>query len=71
MSSGSELDLTTGYAIQDRTLQLRQDRPAGVVVAIAPRNLPLMLETGRVAPALAWGNTVALKPAVVIQIDSA
>ncbi|WP_179873331.1 aldehyde dehydrogenase [Microcella indica] len=36
---------------------------AGVVVAIAPWNFPLMLETWKVAPALAWGNTVVLKPA--------
>jgi len=33
------------------------------VVAIAPWNFPLMLETWKVAPALAWGNTVVLKPA--------
>jgi len=37
--------------------------PAGVVVAIAPWNFPLMLESWKVAPALAWGNTVVLKPA--------
>ncbi|MEN3284060.1 MAG: aminomuconate-semialdehyde/2-hydroxymuconate-6-semialdehyde dehydrogenase, partial [Solirubrobacteraceae bacterium] len=28
-----------------------------------PWNFPLMLETWKVAPALAWGNTVVLKPA--------
>jgi aminomuconate-semialdehyde/2-hydroxymuconate-6-semialdehyde dehydrogenase len=37
--------------------------PAGVVVAISPWNLPLMLSTWKVAPALAFGNTVVLKPA--------
>ena len=37
--------------------------PAGVVVAISPWNFPLMLATWKVAPALAWGNTVVLKPA--------
>ena len=37
--------------------------PAGVVSAIAPWNFPLMLETWKIAPALAWGNTVVLKPA--------
>ncbi len=37
--------------------------PAGVVAAIAPWNFPLMLESWKVAPALAWGNTVVLKPA--------
>jgi aminomuconate-semialdehyde/2-hydroxymuconate-6-semialdehyde dehydrogenase len=37
--------------------------PAGVVVAISPWNFPLMMATWKVAPALAWGNTVVLKPA--------
>ena len=37
-------------------------QPAGVVVAIAPWNFPLMMESWKVAPALAWGNTVVLKP---------
>ena len=37
--------------------------PAGVVVAISPWNFPLMLSSWKVAPALAWGNTVVLKPA--------
>lgn len=37
--------------------------PAGVVAAISPWNFPLMLATWKVAPALAWGNTVVLKPA--------
>ena len=38
-------------------------QPAGVVAAISPWNFPLMLESWKVAPALAWGNTVVLKPA--------
>lgn len=37
--------------------------PAGVVAAIAPWNFPLMLATWKIAPPLAWGNTVVLKPA--------
>jgi aminomuconate-semialdehyde/2-hydroxymuconate-6-semialdehyde dehydrogenase len=37
--------------------------PVGVVVAISPWNFPLMLGTWKVAPALAWGNTVVWKPA--------
>ncbi|UGY94315.1 aldehyde dehydrogenase [Streptomyces gobiensis] len=37
--------------------------PAGVVTAISPWNAPLMLATWKVAPALAFGNTVVLKPA--------
>ncbi len=37
--------------------------PAGVCVLITPWNAPLMLATWKVAPALAAGNTVVLKPA--------
>jgi aminomuconate-semialdehyde/2-hydroxymuconate-6-semialdehyde dehydrogenase len=40
-----------------------QYEPAGVVAAIAPWNFPLMMASWKVAPALAWGNTVVLKPA--------
>ena len=36
---------------------------AGVVSAISPWNAPLMLATWKIAPALAFGNTVVLKPA--------
>jgi aminomuconate-semialdehyde/2-hydroxymuconate-6-semialdehyde dehydrogenase len=38
-------------------------QPAGVVAAISPWNFPLMLATWKIAPALAFGNTVILKPA--------
>ena len=37
--------------------------PAGVVAIITPWNAPLMLATWKVAPALAAGCTVVLKPA--------
>ncbi|MBL1097588.1 aldehyde dehydrogenase [Streptomyces coffeae] len=37
--------------------------PAGPCALIAPWNAPLMLATWKVAPALAAGNTVVLKPA--------
>ena len=36
--------------------------PAGVCVLISPWNAPLMLATWKIAPALAAGNTVVLKP---------
>ncbi len=38
-------------------------RPLGVVAAISPFNFPLNLVAHKVAPALASGNTVVLKPA--------
>jgi aldehyde dehydrogenase (NAD+) len=37
--------------------------PVGVVAAIVPWNFPLVLAAWKVAPALACGNTVILKPA--------
>ena len=37
--------------------------PIGVVAAITPWNFPLLLASWKVAPALAAGNTVILKPA--------
>ncbi|HLG20555.1 MAG TPA: aldehyde dehydrogenase family protein [Bdellovibrionota bacterium] len=37
--------------------------PIGVVAAITPWNFPLLLAAWKVAPALAMGNTVILKPA--------
>ena len=37
--------------------------PRGVVAAISPWNFPLMMASWKVAPALAFGNTVVLKPA--------
>jgi acyl-CoA reductase-like NAD-dependent aldehyde dehydrogenase len=37
--------------------------PVGVVAAIVPWNFPLLLAIWKVAPALACGNTVILKPA--------
>lgn len=43
------------------TYTLRE--PLGVVAAIVPWNFPLLLASWKVAPALACGNTVILKPA--------
>ena len=42
----------------------------GVVGAIVPWNFPLMLLTWKVAPALAMGNTVVLKPASATQMSA-
>ena len=37
-------------------------KPKGVIAVISPWNLPLLLMTWKVAPALACGNTVVVKP---------
>ncbi len=46
---------------EDRWSMSRQ-RPAGVVTVIAPFNFPLILSIRSVAPAIALGNAVILKP---------
>jgi aminomuconate-semialdehyde/2-hydroxymuconate-6-semialdehyde dehydrogenase len=43
------------------TYTLRE--PAGVAACISPWNFPLMLATWKISPALAYGNTIILKPA--------
>lgn len=47
-------DVALNYAIR---------RPVGVIGLINPWNLPLLLLTWKLAPALAAGNTVVMKPA--------
>lgn len=37
--------------------------PLGVVAAISPWNFPVVTPVRKIAPALAWGNTVVFKPA--------
>lgn len=49
-------DIAIHYAIR---------RPVGVVGLINPWNLPLLLMTWKLAPALAAGNTVVMKPSEV------
>ncbi|OWJ91550.1 gamma-aminobutyraldehyde dehydrogenase [Pseudomonas sp. A46] len=43
------------------TSMIRRD-PVGVIASIAPWNYPLMMAAWKLAPALAAGNTVVLKP---------
>jgi aminomuconate-semialdehyde/2-hydroxymuconate-6-semialdehyde dehydrogenase len=50
------------FETRDHTNHVSWD-PAGPCVLITPWNAPLMLATWKVAPALAAGNTVILKPA--------
>ncbi|MFM9608217.1 aldehyde dehydrogenase [Streptomyces niveiscabiei] len=50
------------FATRGHTNHVSWD-PAGPCVLITPWNAPLMLATWKVAPALAAGNTIVLKPA--------
>ncbi len=47
----------------DGILALIHREPVGVVAAIVPWNFPLMIGAWKIAPALAAGNSVVLKPA--------
>src|SRR5438477_12589022 len=51
----------TGEYMQGFTSMLRRE-PIGVVGSIAPWNYPLMMAAWKIAPALAAGNSVVLKP---------
>lgn len=44
--------------------------PVGVVAAITPWNFPLAIPTWKLAPALAYGNTVVWKPSEVVPLTS-
>jgi gamma-glutamyl-gamma-aminobutyraldehyde dehydrogenase len=46
----------------DGTLGLIHKEPVGVVAVIVPWNFPLMIGAWKIAPALAAGNSVVLKP---------
>jgi 5-carboxymethyl-2-hydroxymuconic-semialdehyde dehydrogenase len=51
------------YPVGDTFLNYSLRRPVGVAGLITPWNVPFMLETWKVAPCLAFGNTCILKPA--------
>lgn len=51
------------YHVDDEFINYTIQKPVGVAGLITPWNAPFMLETWKVAPALATGNTVVLKPA--------
>jgi aminobutyraldehyde dehydrogenase len=53
--------LVAGEYLPGFTSMIRRD-PVGVVASIAPWNYPLMMAAWKLAPALAAGNTVVLKP---------
>ena len=54
---------TEAFETDDVAINYSVRRPVGVVGIISPWNLPLLLMTWKLAPALAAGNTVVVKPA--------
>ncbi len=55
---------------RDNTLHCIISQPLGVVGCITPWNYPLMMASWKVAPALAAGNSVVLKPAAYTSLSS-
>jgi aminomuconate-semialdehyde/2-hydroxymuconate-6-semialdehyde dehydrogenase len=62
IKSASVESYETETADGSRALNFAYRRPIGVVGVITPWNLPLLLLTWKVAPALACGNAVVAKP---------
>ena len=49
--------------VQDAGLEITLREPVGVCALITPWNFPLVIASWKIAPALACGNTVVVKPA--------
>jgi acyl-CoA reductase-like NAD-dependent aldehyde dehydrogenase len=57
------LDLPEDVIEEDETRTIiTRYTPIGVVGAIIPWNFPLLLATGKIAPALLTGNVIIVKP---------
>ncbi|MEC1714471.1 2-hydroxymuconic semialdehyde dehydrogenase [Schinkia azotoformans] len=54
---------TEAFETDSTAINYSVRRPTGVIGIINPWNLPLLLLTWKLAPALAMGNTVVIKPA--------
>jgi aldehyde dehydrogenase (NAD+) len=55
---------------EEGVLRMTLREPIGVVGAITPWNFPLLLATWKIAPALALGNTMILKPAQISSLTA-
>ena len=49
--------------LDDQTVSIALGEPLGVIAQIIPWNFPILMAVWKLAPALAAGNTVVLKPA--------
>ena len=61
--------LATGEYLTGYTSMIRRD-PVGIVGSIAPWNYPLMMAIWKIAPALAGGNTLVLKPSELTPLST-
>lgn len=61
--------LAAGEYLEGYTSMIRRD-PVGVVASIAPWNYPLMMAAWKLAPALAAGNCVVIKPSEITPLTA-
>ncbi|MGW4422446.1 aminobutyraldehyde dehydrogenase [Streptosporangium sp. NPDC004631] len=61
---------SAGEYTADHTSMIRRE-PVGVCAQVTPWNYPLMMAAWKIAPALAAGNTVVLKPSDTTPLSSA
>lgn len=61
--------VNAGEYIENHTSFVRRD-PIGVVGAIAPWNYPLMMAAWKIAPAIAAGNTIVIKPSELTPLST-
>lgn len=61
--------LAAGEYLEGHTSMIRRD-PVGVVASIAPWNYPLMMAAWKLAPALAAGNCVVMKPSEITPLTA-
>jgi len=62
VAAAGQPSFMTDLANRKQALNYAVRKPLGVVAVVVPWNLPLLLLTWKVAPALACGNTVVVKP---------
>jgi aldehyde dehydrogenase (NAD+) len=58
ISSGGDLAVSARPGFRNMTIR----RPRGVIAAITPWNFPILTPMRKIAPALAFGNAIILKP---------
>ena len=61
--------LATGEYIAGYTSMVRRD-PIGIIGSITPWNYPLLMAIWKLAPALAGGNTVVIKPSEITPLST-
>lgn len=65
-----EPDGETYPSASSLTLLYARREPVGVVAAITPYNFPIAIPAWKIAPALAYGNTVIWKPAETVPLTA-